>query len=602
MASPRQEPTYNDYHCRRLAGRTELLLIGGGVAYTLFLLAGGGFSWGWWAHVLLVGIFVGCVRAIREPSWAIPAVLVLNAVPPAALLTFDPKFSATHPEWMVYGILGFAALTPLPSPGREIQTLMWATTLSISLLIFGQTPDPQGAASMLAAIALGWVASWATVESWRKTFEDGEMQRQLTDRLAGARDALQHAVQQTRDELASQQDRLVQQERLATLGRLAAGIAHEINNPLAVALTNLELASSERDPDPLLLEDAKASLRRIRNIVADLTRVARPGDVEQVEAIPLEPILSYAADVVRVIVKGQMRIRMNATPGTRVRANRGRLEQVMVNLLVNAWQAVATRGRGSVSITTAIDAGFLVMHVDDDGPGIPDDMIDEIFEPFFTTKPAGEGSGLGLAISRSYMRAMGGELTAERSPMGGARFTVQIPAVPDTELRIEPREEEPEVDPPSLPSPEPITDPGALPTLLIVDDEPGLRRSLARGLRRQWRVLTAANRGEALAIAEKDSIDVVLCDMVLADEAGIDVVRALAGAVPGVLNHTLFMSGEPAGTNLLAVARLNAQHMVRKPFELDDLAKRLQEAKKGHRHPLILDATPEPAEPRRYNP
>jgi signal transduction histidine kinase/ActR/RegA family two-component response regulator len=593
--------TYHEYHRRRLAGRTIPVGIAGAVGYVLFVLAGGGGHWGLPTHLVSIGLFTTAGRMVGHPRWAVPSVFALHTLTILALLFFDHGFGTSHPEWIVLSILGYSALAPLPSPTRELQSLLWVVAISVNLAVFGSASGALGNASMLAALLVGWSISWANGESWRKSWDDGELQRQLTDRLAGARDTLEQAVDATRQELAAQQERLVQQERLATLGRLAAGIAHEINNPLAVALTNIELASADNDPDPLLLEDARASLRRIRNIVADLSRVARPGDFEQVEAVPLDQVLAYAADVVRVIVKGGMKIRIMTVPGTIVKGNRGRLEQVMVNLLVNAWQAAAPRGRGSVNISSAEKSEVVQLFVDDDGPGIPDDIIDEIFEPFFTTKPAGEGSGLGLAISRSYMRAMGGDLVAGKSPLGGARFSVTLPRLDHVPIPVSP----PIVDvPPAEPEPAAgqSTDPSGLPALLVVDDEPALRRSLSRGLRREWRVFTAANRAEALSIMGAETIDALLCDLVLPEEAGVEVIRAIARTHPRILSHTVLMTGEPAGSELQAIARLNAQHLVRKPFDLEDLACRLQDARKGHRSPLVLDATPEAAQIRRYTP
>ncbi len=582
MAHPSPE-TYAQYHRTRLAGRTTLVMTAGTGAYLLYLFAGGIRHGHIMGHFVTISTFFTVTYLARWPRWALRSVLGLTLVIAMTTLWVDPAFGADHAAWVAVAIVGLSALSPLPYPTREVQTLTWMTAIGLHLFRAPPGADPLDIAALLAATGVGWLVSWANVTAWQSSFENLEVQRNMSGRLGDARDALERAVQQTREELASQQARVVQNERLATLGRLAAGIAHEINNPLTVAITNLDLAATDREP--ALLDDARAALRRIRNIVSDLTRVARPGELEYVEILPIEPVIVYATDVVRIVAKGQVRIHADYGADVHVNANRGRLEQVLVNLLMNAWQAMAPRGTGDVAISTSIQGRHLHIVVDDNGPGIPEALLPEIFEPFFTTKPAGEGSGLGLAISRSYMQAMGGDLLVRpRGALGGARFIVEVP-LPEMHAAAMPTIQRSEV---TAPSTESTLHPA--PTVLVIDDEPGLRRSLARALRREWKVITAANGTEALRAVREESVDVVLCDLILADEAGIEVLQRLSAERPELLRHTLLMTGEPGSSEWVEIARRNQTAVVRKPFDLGELTRRLREARLGHPQPLVLSA------------
>ena len=245
--------------------------------------------------------------------------------------------------------------------------------------------------------------------------------------------------------------RLFDASRLANLGEMASGVAHEINQPLAVIRLAAESVAEELEggPDidkipPELLAFFKQKLERIAaqterasGIIRDLRTVARqPGNVAHPFA------LSEAVRVGCDLLQEQMRLNRVCfeidlpTPGPRIMGEAGRLQQVVINLVNNARDALVERGPapesgqvGSITVRVATDPSTrrVMLFVEDDGPGIPKHVLPRLFEPFFTTKPAGKGTGLGLSISYDIVHRMGGEMTAENRPEGGARFKIGFP-------------------------------------------------------------------------------------------------------------------------------------------------------------------------------
>ena len=475
-------------------------------------------------------------------------------------------------------IMAFSGLVPGGTVARSIQALVWMVVLGVAAFLHGPEWGALGlVVSGLGAIGAALVASWGTHAAWgrRDTPDEAEFVERLT--------ALEADVEHSRTRLAAQEEALVAADRLATVGRLAVGIGHEINNPLAIALTNLEYARSEGDL--AVLDDVVDALHRIRNIVADLARVARPDEADEIEDLRLDQVFGRAIQLGRMGLQGAVRIEVEPLPPLGVRANAGRIEQVLVNLLVNASHAIADGCGTSVWISCRTLGQSVLLCVDDDGPGIPEDQYDVIFEPFYTSKPRGKGTGLGLAISRAYIRAMSGDLTADRSPRGGARFIIRLqrsgPGVDLTPIPLL------EVEPAAAEEPVVARTPGK-PVLMIIDDEPALRRSLARGLRRDYEVHAASGADEAEQILDRVKVDVVLCDLVLRQEDGLEVLERLAKKDPEVLRHALIMSGEPSTGRLVSFARQNRPHMVRKPFDMAGLSRRLVAALNGHKVPVNL--------------
>lgn len=247
-------------------------------------------------------------------------------------------------------------------------------------------------------------------------------------------------LERTTTELSSTRDQLVRSEKLASVGRLAAGVAHEIGNPLAAISGLIELLQlgglSQAEHDEFLTR-VRGETERIHRIIRELLDYSRARPSE-----PSGPAHGDLASVIEEAVKliaPQKDLRL-VTIEVRVHDDRPwvkapphELTQVVLNLLLNAADAVA--GEGSILVELRRVSDRLELSVTDSGPGIPEALLGRVFDPFFTTKPAGKGTGLGLAVCLSLVERFGGKIAAENTKAGGARFLVSLPAAEPDEAR-----------------------------------------------------------------------------------------------------------------------------------------------------------------------
>lgn len=275
----------------------------------------------------------------------------------------------------------------------------------------------------------------------RELVELGASVQTMAERLIAEEANLILKVEELTDatrRLTDTRAQLVRSERMASVGRLAAGVAHEIGNPIA-ALMGMEDLLLEGDLDPDAERDFLQRMRRetdrIHLVVRDLLDFARP---EAADADAGPPALADVGDVVRdvvALVKPQkpfrsVRVDAPAIEGLEVALAAAKLTQVLLNLVLNAGAAIASEGReGRVTVRAATTGdGRVRIEVEDDGPGIAPSVRDRLFEPFVTTKPVGEGTGLGLAVCRGLVESAGGEIAMDPAYEGGARFYVVLPA------------------------------------------------------------------------------------------------------------------------------------------------------------------------------
>jgi two-component system, NtrC family, sensor kinase len=255
-----------------------------------------------------------------------------------------------------------------------------------------------------------------------------------------------HWVMRTRDaevdseHLRSQALRLsetrrAQAERLAIVGRLAAGVAHEINNPLAYVKAKIGVLRRDlfedqplpKDEAMQLLEETSAGIDRICQIVLDLKSFAREG-TDEVEPVDVKDLVEGAVRLASVRLPPGVKVSVRVERLVLVRANRRKLSQVVLNLLVNAGEALeeARTPGGRVLVHGEVASDGYTLHVDDTGPGLPEAVLQRLFEPFFTTKGPGKGTGLGLALSREYLAGFNASIRAGNRPGGGARFSLHL--------------------------------------------------------------------------------------------------------------------------------------------------------------------------------
>jgi signal transduction histidine kinase len=358
--------------------------------------------------------------------------------------------------------------------------------------------------------------------------------------------------------------RLLQSEKVATMGSLLAGVAHELNNPLAVVMgQSTLLRESATDPGSIRRADkivagAERCVRIVRNFLA-LARQQPPsrGQV-QLNRVVHEAVelLAYELRTDGVEVSLQL---ADALPA--LWADGHQLHQVLVNLLANAHHAMrASRAPRRVTITTRHDAGASVtLDVADSGPGIPAELHARIFEPFFTTKPVGQGTGLGLSLCRGIIEEHGGALTVASAPGQGARFTITLPVLVRPEAAATPLETD---------APRP-TGPRAI---LVIDDEAEIAAVLAEMFARDGhRTDTVSNGAEALQQLARHAYDLVLSDTRMPIMDGAELYRELVRRFPALRQRIIFLTGDVLDPEKRRFLESTGAPVMMKPFDLNDV-------------------------------
>jgi len=272
----------------------------------------------------------------------------------------------------------------------------------------------------------------------RELSELGASLNRMTNRLLSEEESLRHEiseVERATAELKSAQTQLVRSERLASVGRLAAGLAHEIGNPIAALMGLLDLVLGG-DLDPAEQRDfikrMRSETERIHRTLRDLLEFARPtraaGDAPPAPGDVEAAIHDTASLVVHQPSMQELELRIDVYPGLpKVTLASERLIQVLLNLILNAADALQGQAGGQISVSARVADDGVRVEVEDNGAGIPAEIADHIFEPFFTTKEVGKGTGLGLSVCQGLVAAAGGSLSLEARSPNGARFVVQLP-------------------------------------------------------------------------------------------------------------------------------------------------------------------------------
>ncbi|MDY7228086.1 sensor histidine kinase [Hyalangium rubrum] len=250
---------------------------------------------------------------------------------------------------------------------------------------------------------------------------------------------LERTRREALEKLAMSERRRTQSEKLATIGRLAASVAHELNNPIAYVQSNAGFLEREVLSQPVkskeelreAFQDVSSGLERIRQIVSDLQGFSRMDAAEVPTECSLAEVVKDATRLASVRLKHVARLKVEVPlelPGVYV--VRRKLAQVILNLLVNAGDALESRGGvdGEVRVSGRVEDSSVLLLVEDNGPGFPPEVLGRLFEAFFTTKGPEKGTGLGLSLSREFVEQFGGTLIAENRPEGGARLRIGFPA------------------------------------------------------------------------------------------------------------------------------------------------------------------------------
>jgi PAS domain S-box-containing protein len=348
-------------------------------------------------------------------------------------------------------------------------------------------------------------------------------------------------------------ERSILHGRLAAVGTLAAGVAHEINNPLSYALLNLQMlrlrAGNTPSSDTRLIDLSLEGLERVRRIVQDLLAFARPGE-EIVEPVDVAQVIGASVRLARTSTLGTARVELDLEPLARVHTNRARLGQALLNVLVNALQALEDDAEGTIRVSASTRGDRLRVEVVDNGPGIAPDDLGRVFDPFFTTKPPGGGTGLGLTVSRAIMEGLGGELELWSEVGAGTRVRFELP------LR----------EPPAR-APH-----GPRARVLVVDDEPSVASALVAYLEDEHDAVACTDPEAAAEIVLREPRwDVVLCDVRMPRVSGPELLRQVRARDPDVARRFVFLTGGIFdGRDAQLVAEAGAPVMG-KPVDLAEL-------------------------------
>jgi signal transduction histidine kinase/ActR/RegA family two-component response regulator len=363
------------------------------------------------------------------------------------------------------------------------------------------------------------------------------------------------------------QSKLLQTEKMAAVGQLVSGIAHELNNPLTAIMGYGQLLLGQGLPPEQYSEASKVfqQAERARRIVKNLLYFARENEPERTR-VDLNEIVertlalrSYELRVENILVECELAADLPETM-----ADPYQLQQVVLNLLMNAEQALLQeRGQGKVKIKTRMADGHrIALEISDDGPGIPREIASRIFDPFFTTKPPGVGTGLGLSIVYGIVKQHGGEVTFENQSGGGTRFAVELPV-----LEIPAGEREPA-------APEFASDsqPVRCGRILVVEDEPSVAQLIVDVLREEGHQVEAVLESqEGLARLSRAQYDLVVCDLRMPRLDGPAFYEALIRAGSPAQNHILFVTGDTLAPRTMQFLERSKLPYLAKPFLVEEL-------------------------------
>jgi len=361
-------------------------------------------------------------------------------------------------------------------------------------------------------------------------------------------------------ERAEMSRRVAHVGRLAAVGEMTAGIAHELANPIAVLglnethLTALfeRAARGEIEPD-VAFEEALEVLRenedgliRIRTLLGDLTSFSRPDEVRRAESVDLAVLVERVGRLMRKPVEDRARLTVNVSPVPEIRGDARRLQQVLVNLVVNARDATP-EGASDARITLfcRTRGETILVGVEDEGVGVPDELRTRIFEPFFTTK-GDAGTGLGLSLSSEIVRQHGGELSVERGKPRGSVFTLTFPV---------------EAAPAARP------DQVRRARILVMDDDEIVLRALDRVLRKDHDVETVSTLEVAKELLRTQEFDLVYADMMMPGGGGPELHAFCVRECPRYLDRLVFVTGNYADERIAEFIESVPNSVLHKPVD-----------------------------------
>jgi PAS domain S-box-containing protein len=366
------------------------------------------------------------------------------------------------------------------------------------------------------------------------------------------------------------QHRMVETDRLAALGTLSAGVAHEINNPLTYATLNLQrmeraignLGVAEEKLAPLRqqLREIEHGLARVASITRGLRAFARPDDAPP-GAVSLADVVDRSLRMVDNDLRHRATLIRTVADVPSVTGNASRLEQVVVNLLLNAIQALPESATNEIEVVVArVGEDRVSLAIRDTGRGIAPAIRDRIFEPFFTTRAVGDGMGLGLSVCRTIVEGFGGTIDATHSDGTGTTMTIVLPIHPGPVEHTNGASRVTE-----------SVKAASRKRVLIIDDEPLLRDTLTRVLTGEHDITTACSGADALDKLAAASFDAILCDVMMPGMNGLEVYRRIAEDHPGLERKMVFITGGTFSPEIDDMLAATHNRTLTKPFQIGDV-------------------------------
>jgi len=370
------------------------------------------------------------------------------------------------------------------------------------------------------------------------------------------------------------QEKLLQSEKMSAIGQLIAGVAHDLNNPLASVVGFSDLLGEAADVPPRLAEPLaviRQEAERASAIVRNLLSFARRQEGER-QLQSIRPILESTHQLLKnQLLAARIELTLEFEPGLpEVEVHANQIKQVFVNIINNAAQAItstrAKEGGGKIQIVTKCEPDGLSVNISDNGPGIPEAVAQRVFEPFFSTKSEGEGTGLGLSICLGIVKEHGGSMTVDPGGAGGGRgatFTVELPTAVRTELS--PLAAGAEAQPMAPERLERLR-------VLVVDDEPHILHYMQATLE-SWghEVVLARDGSQALKRALIQPFDLIICDLRMPRLGGREMFHTLARMHPTVADRIIFATGDTVRGDTLQFLEELGRPFLQKPFKLDAL-------------------------------
>jgi two-component system NtrC family sensor kinase len=379
------------------------------------------------------------------------------------------------------------------------------------------------------------------------------------------------------------QEQLLQSEKMSAIGQLIAGVAHDLNNPLASVVGFSDLLGEAADVPPRLAEPLaviRQEAERASAIVRNLLSFARRQEGER-QLQSIRPILESTHQLLKnQLMAARIELTLEFEPGLpEVAVHANQIKQVFVNIINNAAQAIATTkegggggggGGGRIEISTRCEPDGLSVNVSDNGPGIPEDVAQHVFEPFFSTKSEGEGTGLGLSICLGIVKEHGGSMRVDPGGAGsgrGATFTVELPT--GVRPQASPLDRTGQARASAEPAPT-----ARLERLrvLVVDDEPHILHYMQATLE-SWghEVVVARDGSQALKRALMQPFDIIICDLRMPRLGGREMFQTLARMHPTVAERIIFATGDTVRGDTLQFLEELGRPFLQKPFKLDAL-------------------------------